>query len=204
MPSARICTLTILAAWGLLLAQAAMAADDKGQYGVRGAGLVTCSVYEKEREARSEVYRVIAAWIDGYITGVNQHANDTYDVTSFEGTELLAALISEHCRKSPEKLVFTILKPLVEQTSEHRLRAPSPKTDIVVGERRTRLYRETVKRLQQKLADGGFYTGDVNGAYGSRTREAMRSFQQSIEFEPTGFPDQLTLWRLFYQKPSRL
>ena len=197
MAGTRIYLLSILAACGFLLAQVAAAADDKGQYGVRGAALVSCSVYERAREARSEVYRVLAAWMDGYITGTNQHADDTYDTASFESTELLTALISEHCKKHPETPVFAVLKSLVGEFAKNRLRAPSRKVEIVIGDRRALLYEEVVKRVQQKLAEGGFYDGDINSAYGPQVQEAMQAFQESIEFQPTGFPDQLTLWRLF-------
>ena len=135
--------------------------------------------------------------MDGYITGVNQHADDTYDTASYESTELLAALISEHCKKHPETPVFAVLKSLVGEFAKNRLRAPSRKVEIVIGDRRALLYEEVVKRVQEKLAEGGYYDGDINSVYGPRIQEAMQAFQESIEFQPTGFPDQLTLWRLF-------
>ena len=197
MAGTRIHLLSIVAVCGFLLTQVAAAADDKGQYGVRGAALVSCSIFEKEREARSEVYRVLAAWMDGYITGTNQHADGTYDTASFESTELLTALISEHCKKHPETPVFAVLKSLVGEFAKNRLRAPSRKIEIVIGDRRVLLYEEVVKRVKRKLAKAGFYVGDINSAYGPQIQEAMQAFQESIALQPTGFPDQLTLWRLF-------
>lgn len=182
----------------LLLAQAVAAADGKGQFGVRGAGLITCAVYEREREARSPVYHVVGAWLDGYVTGINQYADATYDVLSFESTELLAALVSENCRKNPDAVVFAVLRAVVEQAGKNRLRSPSRKVEVTVDERKVLLYDETLKRIQQALASRGFYRGPVTGTYDESTQKAMKAFQSSSKLQPTGFPDQLTLWRLLH------
>jgi hypothetical protein len=188
----------LLLAAGLLLAQAATAADDKGQFGVRGAGLIKCTAYESEREARSQIYHIVAAWIDGYITGSNQHADDTYDIVSFESTELLAAIVSENCRKNPESPVFAVLRAVVAQAGKSRLREPSKKVEVAIGERKVLLYEEVLRRVQQKLAAAGFYRGPIDGTYGATTRKALQAYQSSAKLQPTGFPDQVTLWRLLH------
>lgn len=188
----------LLLAAALLLAQGVPAADEKGQFGVRGAGLVTCAVYESERATRSEIYHMVAAWMDGYITGSNQHADDTYDIASFESTELLAAIVSENCKKNPEAPVFAVLRAVMAQVGKDRLRAPSKKIEVAIGERKVLLYEEVLRRVQQKLAAAGFYGGPVDGTYDAKTREAMRAFQSSVKLQPTGFPDQVTLWRLLH------
>ena len=190
--------LSTLVAAGLLLAQGVTAADDKGQFGVRGAGLVKCAVYESEREARSQIYQIVAAWMDGYITGSNQHADDTYDIVSFESTELLAAIVSENCKKNPETPVFAVLRAVIAQTGKNRLRAPSKKVEVAVGERKVLLYEEVLRRVQQKLAAAGFYQGPIDGTYDAKTRKAMQAYQTSVKLQPTGFPDQATLWRLLH------
>lgn len=195
-PGHRLIAVTVLAA----LAQTAGAADPYGQYGVRGAALVPCSIYERERQAESEVYRVIASWMDGYITAINQHVDDTYDVASFESTELLAAVVSEHCKKNPDAAVFAVVKSLLEQFAENRLRRSSKKVEVAVGEYRVMLYEEVLERIQQRLADAGHYQGRLDGIYDAEMQASMRAFQESIELEPTGFPDQLTLYRLFYSE----
>jgi putative peptidoglycan binding protein len=183
---------------GLLVAPIADAADGKGQFGVRGAGLVTCAIYERERAARSPAYQVIAGWMDGYVTGTNQHAPDTYDVASFESTEMLAAVVSERCKKNPDVPVFVVLRALMEQAGKERLRAPSRKIEVAVGERKVLLYEEVLRRIQVKLAAGGFYRGRIDGTYDAKTRQAMQAYQTSVKLQPTGFPDQVTLWRLLH------
>lgn len=179
------------------MAHVAYGADAKGQYGVRGAALASCAIYEKERAARSEIYRMIASWMDGYVTGINQSAADTYDIASFESAELLAALVSEHCKESPETTVFAIVNVLTGQFATNRLHAASEKIVVSVGDNNVLLYEEVLRRIQEKLAEAGLYDGEIDGTYDAHTQQAMQSYQESIEFRPTGFPDQLTLWRLF-------
>lgn len=186
---------------GLLACEPACAADAQGEYGIRGAGLVTCAVYEREREARSPVYHVIAGWIDGYVTGTNQHAPDTYDIMSFESTEMLAAMISENCKKQPDARVFAVLNAAIKQAADDRLRSPSTKVKVSLGERSVLLYEEVLRRLQQKLTGAGFYRGPIDGTFNDATREALGKYQASVKLDPTGFPDQVTLWRIFRSSP---
>lgn len=192
----------VLLLGGLLLAGPGHGADEEGQFGIRGAGLVPCALFEQEREARSEAYHMIAGWLDGYITGTNQHMDDTYDVASFESTELVVALLSEHCKTHPETPVFAVINTLVPQFADHRLHAPSEKVEIAIGERRALLYVETVRRVQRMLTAAGIYVGETSGVYDAELEAAMRTFQESIGLHPTGFPDQLTLWRLFNEGPA--
>ncbi len=172
------------------------AADSYGQYGVRGAGLITCGIYEKERMARGDVYLMTAAWADGYITATNEHLADTYDVLSFESTELLMEILHRHCENNPADHLFSVLKSLLQKLNEDRLQARSEKVEIVVGDRKVSLYVEVLKRIKQKLASSGLYHGKMDAGYGQEMIRAMKSWQKSIGFEPTGFPDQATLWRL--------
>lgn len=186
----------------LLLAAKAYTADGEGQFAVRGAGLLSCAIYTQERAARSEVYLVAAAWVDGYITGINQHAPQTYDLMSFESTELLMAILDNHCKTNPSDPIFGVLVNLFKKLWPDRIIDKSNKTTIAVGEREARHYVETISRVQNRLQTAGFYAGTLNGKYTPQTMEAMRKFQTSIGFDPTGFPDQLTLWRLMRSEPG--
>ena len=96
-------------------APSARAADDRGQYAVRGAGLISCGLYVQQRAAKSDVYLMVAAWIDGYVTGINQHAADTYDLLPFEGAELLMTILDKHCKTHPKDPVFGVMNSLFKQ-----------------------------------------------------------------------------------------
>ncbi len=45
---------------------------------------------------------------------------------------------------------------------------------------------ETVKQIQQKLKNWGYYTGDVDGIYGSGTEKAVKAFQSAKGLEADG------------------
>ena len=92
------------------------------------------------------------------------------------------------------------MNTLIKQIAEDRLRAPSEKVAIAIDDRKALLYKEAVRRVHQKLRQRGFYRGEVTGHYDLKTQEAMEAFQKSIGFKPTGFPDQLTLWRLLREQ----
>lgn len=175
----------------------ASAADARGQFGIRGAGLVSCAVFEQAREKRSEIYHVVAAWMDGYITGANQYAADTYDVASFESTELLAAMVSDYCKQHPDVLVFAVVNTLVKRFARHRLHSASQKQTVKLGERQVELYAEVIRRMQERLRARGLYHGHIDSTYSPQLGQAIGAFQKSIGLQLTGFPDQLTLWRLF-------
>jgi hypothetical protein len=55
---------------------------------------------------------------------------------------------------------------------------------------------EQVRRVQQRLVEVGHDPGTVDGVMGEKTREALRSFQQTRGLEPTGEPDGQTLAEL--------
>ena len=186
----------LLAATLLLFAADVRPSDKHGQYAIRGAGLVSCELFVQEREARGDVYLMTAAWIDGYITGINQHAPQTYDVLSFEGTELLMAILNEHCKKNPSDPVFVVVASLFRKLWPDRIIEKADKTTIASDEKQAAHYVELIRRVQKKLQAKRFYSGQITGTYSAQTAKALKAFQKSIGLEATGFPDQLTLWRL--------
>lgn len=52
---------------------------------------------------------------------------------------------------------------------------------------------DEVRRVQSKLKELGFYTGKVDGIYGTNTRDAVRSFQRSVGITADGIAGQKTL-----------
>lgn len=188
----------LLSSMILLICPLSWSATVDGQYGVRGAALVPCSVYEQERREQSELYRMLSSWIDGYISGVNQQASGVFDVSSFESTELLAALLNEHCTKNPHNTLFSVVTLLVDKIAANKLPDYSEKVTVTQGKRKVLLYRETLRRIQAKFSSIGLYKGEEDGVYSPQLQKSIMAYQKSINFDPTGFPDQLTLWRLFY------
>ncbi len=175
---------------------AAFAADDGGKFALKGVGFLPCKILVIEREKKSNVYYLIGGWIEGFLTAHNKHADDTYDITSFESLELLLSVMDNHCKSNPNDRLYSVINSIVIKFNPDRLRQESQKVKIGEGERKTALYRETIRRIQTKLAGLGLYKGDVDGRFTDETRSALIAFQSDIDFETTGFPDQTTLWRL--------
>lgn len=54
-------------------------------------------------------------------------------------------------------------------------------------------YGDTVKQIQTKLSSWGYYSGDVDGIYGSRTEAAVKSFQRKNGLAEDGIAGPKTL-----------
>jgi hypothetical protein len=177
----------------------AFAADDKGLFAIRGAGLLTCQTFVKERAAASNAYVMIGGWLDGYVTGVNELSRNTFDIVPFVSTELLTVLLDRHCKRNPSDLVFAVMNTLLARLYDNRLPAASPYVDVRVGLDQTRLYAETIVRIQSALAAKGHLPGERTGRWDQATQAALGRYQASVGLKASGFPDQATLWSLLVQ-----
>lgn len=175
----------------------ALAGDPAGNFAVRGAGLIDCQTYVQEKEQASDAYIMMGGWMDGYLTGMNQLSEQTYDLTPYQSTELLAKVVDGHCRRHPDHRLFTVLSSIASQLRDERIGEGSRLVDVRVDGRSTRLYRETIRRMQSRLLSSGVYDADPSGQFDSDTLSAVMAYQESIGFAATGFPDQATLWKLF-------
>ncbi len=54
-----------------------------------------------------------------------------------------------------------------------------------------------VVRLQQALKDMGYYTGEVNGTYGARTRDAIKQYREDCGLSASGVADADTQRMIF-------
>lgn len=61
---------------------------------------------------------------------------------------------------------------------------------------------EEVKQIQTKLRDWGYYSGQIDGIYGSKTYEAVKKFQSSNGLQVDGIAGSKTLEALGIQSSS--
>ena len=172
------------------------AADEEGSFAVKGAGLASCERFIAERTEKSNVYWMFGGWLDGYLTAVNQFAPDTYDITAWETTDLLVALIENHCKQNPDHNFFFVVNSLAGRLMQDRLQSKSTPVEATAGDQKVTLYQEALRRAQQALKEQGHYNGTVDGQFGPQTRRAIEAFQRQQNLKVTGLPDQLTLLRL--------
>lgn len=174
----------------------AHASDPSNAYALRGVGMLPCETYLQEMEKKSSTWFMIGGWLDGYITATNRHVPDTYDVLSFESTDLVAGLLAAHCKGHPKDRVAAVLNAILLKFQGDRLRTRSARLKGKVGEQEFAIYAEVLQRVQNRLSALGLYQGEREPEFGEKTREAVVAFQRSNNLQPTGLPDQATLWRL--------
>jgi len=63
---------------------------------------------------------------------------------------------------------------------------------------------EEVRRLQTRLKDLGFYTGEVDGAFGKGTKSAVTLFQKQHNLDADGIAGQMTLKILYSNDAHRI
>lgn len=164
---------------------------------VRGAGLAPCSAFSAAEEDKGQVFYAFRGWLDGYLTATNRYYEDTYDITSFEPSELIAAIMRRHCRANPADRVFAVVNAIVTKLVPDRLRTPSPPVTASAGGASLKLYRETLARAEAQLVSLGFLDEESGGVWSAALADAFTGFQRDRGLDATGLPDAQTLWVLF-------
>lgn len=193
--------LSLLAA--TLMSLEAHAADSGGQFSVEGIGGSTCENFVTAKSESSNAYYAFLGWLDGYMTGINQYAPETYDITPWQSQNLLAALFEKFCAKNPGANFFAVANKMIVELRDDRLRESSAPVIAKVGERSIGVYREILRRVQVLLKEGGHYKGGIDGLFGPNTRRALESYQKQVGSTVTGLPDQATLFKLLSPSAAR-
>lgn len=193
------CLLTVTVALAPL---AADAADVDGRFAIKGAGGTTCSAFVDALEQREERLFAYGGWLEGYMTAMNQTLDQTYDLAAWESPQTLALLLANHCRQNPQLSFLDATRMMFNALHADRMQMDSELVEAVVDERRIRLYRESMRRVQTRLAEQGLYDAEVDGLYGETTRVALRAYQEKAGLEVNGLPDQNTLMQLLRLPPG--
>lgn len=187
-------------ATALAAAHPAIAEDSNGQFAIKGAGLQTCESLVKSWDGQSSDLGLYAGWVDGYLTGMNQHSKTTFDIAPWQSTTTLLSLLRQMCtQRDANDRVIDLLNDLMSDFAPARLKEQSSASAIRRGDSALVLYDETVSALQRRLTQEGFDPGEPNGVYTDQTATALEAFQTSRGLTVTGLPDQKTLFALFVQ-----
>ncbi|HEC17951.1 MAG TPA: hypothetical protein ENI97_01250 [Gammaproteobacteria bacterium] len=182
---------------GLLSPLAANAADDLGRYAIHGAGLLNCKTFVAERKKASPAYMMMGGWMDGYLTAVNKLEKETYEMTPYASTELLAALINKHCESHPDDLLGPVMDAIVLRLRDDRLKNVSPMVTVRVGDYQTQVYAKTLMDMQTILLEKKMFSKTPASDWNADIEAALKKYQLSANLKATGFPDQKTLWHIF-------
>jgi len=175
-----------------------LAADKENNFAVKGLAAAPCASFTEERQKLSPAYGEAMAWVTGYISAYNQLKPDTYDIIPWQSAEMLSSIIAEHCKNNPGELLFHATMRLINGIEQDRLRISSDIIAIQVGDKRINIYKDMVFRIQSALKDKGHLKVKWgSGDYDNSTMSAMKAFQAENNLEPTGLPDQQTMFLLF-------
>lgn len=178
------------------------AAAGDGQFRVKGVGGETCREFAQAYAARTPPLILFGGWLEGYVSAINRHREKTFDAIPWQSTEVLLALINNHCAGNPEQRFFAVVHAMLGFFEAQTLREPSQPVEIVAGEHKVQVYKEILRRAQEALTLAGTYEGVADGVYGPKTRAAFEAYQAAKNLPQTGVPDQRTLVALFAGPPA--
>ena len=194
---ARTAATALTVAFFALAAPAAHGASSEGKFAVKEAGTQSCERFVAERKKRSNAYFAFLGWVAGYVSFYNKATPDTTDVMSWQTIDLVDLLLNNFCTANPKTLYIAAVDKLVKALHPGRLRNPSEMVVIKGDKRPIHLYKNVLLRIQQILTERGYYKRKIDGAFGPATSAAIKAFQRESKMNETGYPDQLTLLRLF-------
>ncbi|WP_300441454.1 peptidoglycan-binding domain-containing protein [Zoogloea sp.] len=175
----------------------ALALDAKGDFAIDGGGGRQCSAFSEAAKKKNTDYFLFGGWVEGYVSATNQYAKDTYDITPWQTTELLLAALGQYCEKNPKQPFIVAVNSMLGVLQPGRLQAKSELVMIQTDKGGVALYKAVIEAMQRKLAEDKLYAGPKDGAFSPALKDALRDFQVRSKLLATGFPDQLTLNRLF-------
>lgn len=188
-------------AGGLLLSVGgvAQAADEEGNYAVRGAGSFSCERYRASVEAEDPAeLNQFLSWIQGHITATNRMRDDTFDLYPVVSPTRIGALVYNVCGNYPDNRLEEAVVSLGDYMAPGRVREESAIAQVSTGEGTVAVRRATLERVQQALIETGHYTGEPEALFDERMQEALRRYQEEYDLTATGLPDADTIMGLFY------
>ena len=184
----------------VLVAGSATADDVNGNFSVRGAGSTQCSQFSVSYDqAETEKIQRIVHWMQGYISARNKLESNTFDTIPVYDEKDLVTLLNIICVKNPNIILEGALNNLVS-VFEPTWVVSSSKLSILENSDGNVPIRDAVMaQVQRALTNKGLYKGLIDGTYGSRSAEALKSYQSEKNLTQTSLPDIQTLLSLLVE-----
>lgn len=156
----------------------AYAADDEGNFAVRGIGAQNCgavvdAINSADAAARGSLVRALSTWLGGYLTYANRVIEGRFDAVPFVADVDVLAVVVDRCEDVPDATFETAASDILSALAPAGTKSIASVADL---ESSVALREPTVVALQQALIDQGYLDGNADGKVGSRTREAVESF----------------------------
>ena len=179
-----------------------LAMDSGGSFAIKGVGLSKCATFvEKVKQKEEAALARYVGWIAGFLTASNQHVTATFDLTPWQNIRTLTLALVNHCDRNADMRFGEAVVRMAASLHANRLTEKSELIPIEREGKKHYVYKETVNRMQARLAELGLYTGDINGEFNDATKQALVTFQTENKLEATGMPQQKTMFELL-RKPK--
>jgi hypothetical protein len=186
------------------LLPSAHAANDKGQFGVRGVGSLPCAQVVAKIDAKAPDVPNLVAWADGAHSLYNRGEADTFDAIPFASPMGLTTILALNiCRANPQALYVVAVLQALETMRPLRLRQAEQGVPLTVGDRTVSIKPETLRLVQTKLRERKLLATAADGKWNAETQAAIKKFQQSANLPTTEVPDPDTVFRLVLNPPAK-
>ena len=179
-------------------AMPAKAADKNANFSAKGVGVLTCGELLQALDSNEQNGLVLFGWIDGYVTAANQHIDGLFDAVPWQQVQLLGDLLIAHCDANKDQRFLRAMELMLDAMSPTSLTIKSEIEIIETGDGKTvAIYREILRKAQERLIGLGHLAGGADGKYGPKTAAGFAAFQKAGNLQINSLPDQATLLALF-------
>ena len=163
----------------------ATAADDDGNFAIRGIGGQSCgaivdAITEADAAARDNLVMTLSTWLGGYLTYANRVVDGRFDAVPFVSDIDVLAVVVDRCEAARDAAFETAASDILVALAPVGTASRAPVSDL---ESSVALREPTVVALQQALIDRDYMDGDADGVVGPMTRAAVESFNSDNQIE---------------------
>ena len=176
------------------------AADEDGDYAVRGIGSIPCSGLVESVDSADGMIDQYLSWSLGYITARSRYSDGTFDVLPIIDTNAVGGLLYNVCQSNANATVETALNSLIGVLEPIEATESSEVVRLTAGDGETVIYRETLARAMDRLEELGFWVAADENEEGVDVAASLQAFQADRELAQTGLPDTQTLIELFLRQ----
>lgn len=194
-----IVSLVFSAAFLGAAAGGAAASDVNGNYAVIGAGAQSCASFRQAAADGGPTLLNYISWLQGYLSYMNRATPETYDAMPVSEAVGFAQMVLRVCGQDDTQTVEMAALKTLNVFAPLRVQVESPLVQITWNEKQLTVRQETIRVVQAKLQERGFYSSAVDGTFGPKTAEAIIAFQKSKGIPETGLPDAVTLANLLIE-----
>lgn len=174
----------------------ASAADDDGNYAVRGLGSDPCSQFVRsvdEKDGRVEQY---LSWTLGYLTARSRFTKNAFDTLPIVDANSVGGLVYNVCTSNPNATIENAAIGLIDFMDPLKVGSASEIVRLTAGDQSTVLRRETLDRVLDRIQSLGIAVKSEEGD-GIDLAASLAKFQEDEGLSVTRIPDLETLIVLF-------